>query len=317
MELRSRATTAIVGPVHDERIHQKRLVIGDAFGQVLLACHAAGGVPGVAFEVVERSDGHLGVMDAARYFAPAGDWTATSRFARERAVGRTLDIGAGAGRVALVLQDEGYDVVALDVSEGATTVCRQLGVRATFTGSIFDLAATAPEPFDTFLMVGNNLGLLGGAEQAPRFLDALASMAAPGAVAIGETLNPYGTKDPDHLRYHDDNRAVGRLPGQLRLRVRHLQLATPWMEYLFCTPEELESILAPTRWQLTDAHTAESIDPDRARWPPGQWTAVLRLHVMSSRHSGGMALPAMLRRRRFGMRDGKDPATVKANCFPL
>ena len=68
-------------------------------------------------------------------------------------------------------------------------------------------------------MLGNNLGLLGGAEQAQRFLDALASKAAPGAVAIGETLNPYGTKDPDHLRYHDDNRALGRLPGQLRLRV--------------------------------------------------------------------------------------------------
>ncbi len=231
--------------MQDERIHQKRLVIGDAFGHVLLACHAGGAVPGVAFELIERSDGHLGVMDAVRYFAPSDDWTATTRFARERAVGRVLDIGAGAGRVALALQDEGYDVVALDVSEGATTVCRQRGVRATFTGSVFDLAATAPEPFDTFLMLGNNLGLLGGAEQAPRFLDALASMARPGAAAIGETLNPYRTNDPDHLRYHDDNRALGRLPGQLRLRVRHAQLATPWMEYLFCTPEELESISPP------------------------------------------------------------------------
>lgn len=264
--------------VPDERIHPKRLVIGDAFGQVLLACHAGGGVPGVAFEVVERSDGHLGVMDAARYFAHAGDWTATSRFARDGAAGRVLDIGAGAGRVALALQDERHDVVALDVSEGATTVCRQRGVRATFTGSVFDLAATAPEPFETFLMLGNNLGLLGGAEQAPRFLDALASMARPGAVAIGETLNPYGTKDPDHLRYHDDNRALGRLPGQLRLRVRHLQLATAWMEYLFCTPEELESILAPTPWELTDTFAAESTDPDGALSAPGQWTAVLRLH---------------------------------------
>lgn len=252
-------------------------MIGDAFGQVLLACHAGGGVPGVAFESIERSDGYVAVMDAARYFAPDGDWTATTRFARERAVGRVLDIGAGAGRVALALQDEGDNVVALDVSEGATAVCRQRGVRATFTGTVFDLAATAPEPFDTFLLVGNNLGLLAGPEQGPQFLDALASMAAPGATAIGETLNPYATHDPDHLRYHDDNRALGRLPGQTRLRVRHLQLATPWMDYLFCTPEELESLLAPTRWALTDAHAAESADPDGAGWPPGQWTAVLSL----------------------------------------
>ena len=95
--------------------------------------------------------------------------------------------------------------------------------------------------------------------------------------AIGETLNPYGTKDPGHLRYHDDNRALGRLPGQLRLRVRYLQLATAWMEYLLCTPEELESILAPTPWALTDTYAAESTEPG-GPWPPGQWTAVLRLH---------------------------------------
>ncbi|HEV2810684.1 MAG TPA: hypothetical protein VGV93_09860 [Acidimicrobiales bacterium] len=52
--------------MEDERIHRKRLVIGDPFGQVLLACQAGGGAPGVAFESIERSDGHLGVMDAAK-----------------------------------------------------------------------------------------------------------------------------------------------------------------------------------------------------------------------------------------------------------
>ena len=264
--------------VEGGRIHQKRLVIGDAFGHVLLACHAGGGVPDVAFELIERSDGHLGVMDAARYFVPADDWTATTRFATERARGRILDVGAGAGRVALELQAQGYDVVALDVSEGATTVCRERGVRATFTGSVFDFAATAPEPFDTFLMLGNNLGLLGGAEDARPFLDALARMARPGAAVIGETLDPYRTNNPDHLRYQEDNRTLGRLPGQLRLRIRHLQLATAWWDYLFCTPKELESIVAPTRWELGDTYTAEPTDQDGgARWPRGQWTAVMRL----------------------------------------
>ena len=72
--------------------------------------------------------------------------------------------------------------------------------------------------------------------------------------------------------------AVDLEDRQLRLRVRHAQLATPWMEYLFCTPEELEPILAPTRWELTDTYVAESTDADGARWPPGQWTAVVKLH---------------------------------------
>ena len=217
-------------------------------------------------------------MDAARYFAPAGDWTATTRFAVERAGGWVLDIGAGAGRGALALQDRGNDVVALDVSGGATTVCRRRGVRSTFTGTVFEYACCAPEPFDSFVMLGNSLGLLGGAEQAPLVLDALASVARPGARIVGETLNPYGTSNPDHLRYHEENRRLGRLPGQLRLRVRHLQMVTPWWDYLLCTPEELEPIVAPTAWDLTDAYpTASAAREAASSGSPGQWTAVLKL----------------------------------------
>jgi SAM-dependent methyltransferase len=264
--------------VESERIHQEHLVTGDAFGEILLACEAGDGASGVAFELIERSDGHLGAMDAARYFAPAGDWTATTRFACDQADGRVLDVGAGAGRVALALQDRGHDVVALDVSAGATTVCRRRGVRATFTGTLFEYAACAPEPFDSFVMLGNNLGLLAGPEQAPLVLDALARVARRGARIVGETLNPYWTSNPDHLRYHEENRRLGRLPGQLRLRVRHLQMATPWWDYLLCTPDELDPILAPTAWQLTDTYPPASAPPEARSSPsPGQWTAVLTL----------------------------------------
>ncbi len=109
----------------------------------------------MAFELIERSDGYLGVTDAARYFAATKDWSATSHVASGRAQGRILDIGAGAGRVSLALQREGLDVVALDISEGAIEVCKDRGVRSVFKGTVFDLAATRPAPFDTFLMLGN------------------------------------------------------------------------------------------------------------------------------------------------------------------
>lgn len=271
----------MVGAVANDRIHAERLEIGDAFGEILRECHRGGGAPGVALELIERSDGYLAVMDAARYFAAPRDWSATSHFASGRAHGRVLDVGAGAGRVTLALQEEGLDVVALDTSEGATEVCKDRGVRSVFKGTVFDLAATRPAPFDTFLMLGNNLGLLGGHQEAPLLLQALAAISVPGAHIIGETLNPYGTKDPRHLEYHEDNRRLGRLGGQVRLRVRHLRVATPWWDYLLCTPEELETVIAPTRWELVDAHAPSQgarDERDHPSWPPGQWTATLQLH---------------------------------------
>ena len=36
--------------------------------------------------------------------------------------------------------------------------------------------------------------------------------------------------------------------GQLRLRIRYRQYATPWFDYLFVSKEEMEEILDGTAW---------------------------------------------------------------------
>jgi hypothetical protein len=59
--------------MENARVHDERLAIGDAFGEILLACQRAGGASGVAYELVERSDGFLAVADAARYFSTDPD----------------------------------------------------------------------------------------------------------------------------------------------------------------------------------------------------------------------------------------------------
>ena len=222
----------------DERIHEERLEIGDPFGEALLEQLAGEN----AIHMVERSDGFLDWADTGMYFGPAEPWLA------ERARGPVLDIGAGAGRVSLALQAAGIPVTALDISPGAVDTCRRRGVFETFHGTVFDLAATRPVPFGTFVMMGNNLALLGSREAAPDFLDALASMAAPGAQVIGETLDPYQTDKPMHLEYHEQNRARGRMGGQLRLRIRKRRLASPWFDYLFTNRAELEDVIGGTGW---------------------------------------------------------------------
>jgi methylase of polypeptide subunit release factors len=68
--------------------------------------------------------------------------TVPYRQACAEARGRILDIGAGAGRAALYLQETGRDVVAPDVSPGAVDVCKRRGVRRTVIGTVEDLAVT-------------------------------------------------------------------------------------------------------------------------------------------------------------------------------
>ncbi len=82
-----------------------------------------------AAEVIERDDGWIEVSRGApAYFAEFKDWPDRQRDAAEFASGRILDVGCGAGRVALHFQELGHDVVGIDVSPRAVSVCRQRGV---------------------------------------------------------------------------------------------------------------------------------------------------------------------------------------------
>lgn len=230
---------------------------GDAFGAALLEYLDATDRgprwfdPGPGWHVIERDDGHVDASPAAPYFAPPDAWMSDLELhALDEARGRVLDIGAGAGRFSLPLLDRGQRVVALDVSQGAVDVCRRRGLDETHLGTVFDLPAGAG-PFDTFLLAGNNLGLLASAGHGPRLLRRLREMAADGARAIGTGLDPFGTDNPSHLAYHERNRRLGRLPGQLRLRVRHRDIATHWWDHLLQPPDDLAAMADGTGWTVT------------------------------------------------------------------
>ena len=227
----------------------ERVDVGDAFGDALLES-LLGHVHGAT--IVERDDGFIDLEDLSRYFAPPDQWSDLDRWCCESVRGRVLDIGAGAGRHALFLQERGCTVTALDVSPRAAEVCKRRGVRGVFAGTVEQLALTQPAPFDVFLLLGNNLGLLRDREYGVRLLALLASMAKAGAVLVGTCLDPYRSGDPEHLAYHDANRAAGRMPGEVTLRIRHRRRATPWMTYLFLSPDELQSLLVGTDRRIVD-----------------------------------------------------------------
>ncbi|MDP6606027.1 MAG: class I SAM-dependent methyltransferase [Dehalococcoidia bacterium] len=225
--------------------------IGDAFGQTLLACLAEEASPGRVFQVIEREDGEISAADAASYFErPSGD---VADWVMSRAQGTVLDIGAGAGRYSLALRERGHAVTALDVSEGAIDVCRERGVADVYLGDVQSLARSGVATrFDTLLLMGNNLGLLGGREAAPGFLAALAELATNDVRILAEGNDASTTDEPVDLAYHGWNRERGRLPGQVRIRVRHGHIATEWFDYLMPSLDELRSLLEGSAWAVRD-----------------------------------------------------------------
>jgi SAM-dependent methyltransferase len=219
--------------------------LGDAMGEAFLDALAGRLEP----LVVEREDGFIAV-DGTRHLGPLDE---RDEWAVSQLKGHVVDVGAGAGRAALALQERGQPVTALDTSPGAVRACRQRGVQDVYLGTPGQAAADGRAGgFDSALLLGNNIGLLGSREAAGPFLSALSALLRPGGVIAGTASDPYQTGQRVHLDYHERNRQRGRLPGHAIIRVRYQQLATSWFDWLIPSPGELEDLARPAGWQITD-----------------------------------------------------------------
>ena len=219
----------------------------DAYGQAVYDYfHGKGG-----FEIVERDDGGIAISPGPRaYLAPFKDWSPQQRKAVRLARGKVLDVGCGAGRVALYLQEKGLDVTGIDISPLALKVCRERGLKKVRLLSITQLTAKLGV-FDTIVMYGNNFGLFGGFKRAKWLLRRFHAMTSYRARIVAQSRDPYATTLPHHLAYHRRNRRRGRMAGQVRIRTRYLNYATPYFDYLLVSREEMHQIVADTGWKIS------------------------------------------------------------------
>jgi len=231
----------------------------DAYGQMMLS--VLDGDENV-FEIVEREDNFISasVMGPKLYLAPFRRWPAHHRQAMRLVRGRTLDGGAGAGRVSLHLQERGHEVVAVDNSPGAIETCRRRGVRDARLLDFSDVDESLGT-FEAIVLLGNNFGLFASPAKAKRLLRRLHKLTSDGARILAETRDVSdspGSDQPWHVEYRKQNVARGRLPGQIRIRIRFRTIVGPWFDYPMVSRAELTDILSGTGWRLD--HTIDSDD---------------------------------------------------------
>jgi SAM-dependent methyltransferase len=218
----------------------------DAYGQMIYDYYR-GQKP---YEIVERDDGWIGVSHpASLYFAPFRGWPKYQRDAMRYVRGKVIDVGCGAGRAALHLQERGHRVLGIDVSPLAIKTCRLRGVERARIRSITQVSR-ALGAFDTILMLGNNFGLMANPMRARWLLRRFASLTPRKGRIVAESLDPYDTKDPDNRRYHRWNRRRGRMGGQIRIRICYGRYRTPWFDYLLVSQREMREILHDTQWAI-------------------------------------------------------------------
>jgi len=221
--------------------------VADAFGTALMDWVRGGTIP----ETIQRDDGYMeeGAGPAA-YVAPFDEWPPAERRALRYIRGRVADVGCGAGRVSVVLQERGFEVVGFDASPLAVRAAGIFGLRdtrcATAVGFHRDIG-----DFDTVILFGNNFGIFGTPERARVLLTRWAAHAAPGTRVLAESTSAYGGGAPITDRgYYQQNKELGLAPGHTRLRIRYQDATGPWINWLFVSRAELRGIVRGTGWRL-------------------------------------------------------------------
>src|SRR5262245_25969434 len=182
----------------------------DAYGQLIYAHYR--GLPSV--EIVERDDHWFGCSAGApAYFAPFKKWPSAEQRAVRQIRGTVLDVGCGAGRVALHLQARGHDVVAIDISPLAVKTCLLRAVRDARICSITQINGRLGH-FDTIVMFGNDFGLFGNAHRARWLLRRLHSFSV-----LSEISHRTGSFFQRSLPVHYD-----------RDRLAEIQILQPWRD---------------------------------------------------------------------------------------
>jgi len=202
----------------------------------------------VRFEI-ERDDGYVESHDISEYFEEYTYFPDVEKKALSHAKGRVLDIGVGAGRVALHLQGLGMDVVGLDISDHALEVSRLRGVKKLINMSACELSLPS-DSFDTAIAFGNNFGLCGTMDRVAEMMRRLRTVLSDDGVFLAESADPYNTDKEEHLEYHRRNLARGRPAGQVTIRDRYLGRVGDWWDLLLVRPVEMEALCSKTGWTI-------------------------------------------------------------------
>lgn len=209
----------------------------DVLGQALWDYYKASGKEKLW---IHNTYGRKEEMPVALYFRKAEEMPILELRALEECKGKVLDIGAGTGSHALMLQQKGMVVAAVDLSEKAVQVMRERGVAKATQVHIMQFSG---ELFDTLLLLMNGIGLTGTIEGLRKFLQHAKNLLNPG----GQLL--FDSSDVAYL-YKGKIQPGKNYYGEISFQYEYKKQKTDWFTWLYVDQKTLGKIASEEGWTL-------------------------------------------------------------------
>jgi SAM-dependent methyltransferase len=195
--------------------------------------------------VIRRDDGFESELPASHFFRGPSEFTELEHAALDLCSGSILDVGAGTGLHALVLQERGFRVKAIDIDQNAVKI---MALRGVLDATCLDILNCQNLNVDTILLMGHGIGMVETLAGLDHFLPFIRSLVTVKGQVLLDSLDVRSTNDPRHLAYQANNRLSGRYIGETRLQFEHHGIAGSWCGWLHVDPETLSEHAERAGW---------------------------------------------------------------------
>ncbi len=149
--------------------------------------------------IVHNTKGDDEIMPVEYFFRSFKEMPKLEQKALRHCSGSILDIGAGSGIHSLYLQENGFNITALDIRPGFVEVMKRRGLNIVVLSDIFQYK---DQQFDTLLMMMNGVGFTINFEGLKKFLIHAKTLLNPGGQIIldsSDLLFLYEEEDGSYL----------------------------------------------------------------------------------------------------------------------
>lgn len=178
---------------------------------------------------LHNSYGETEEMPIDFFFRDDEDMPVLELQALQMCKGKVLDVGAGVGSHALLLQAFNIDVTAIDVSKTAVTIMKDRGVKKPLLQNIY----TFEGKFDTILMLMNGIGLTKTLPGFKEFLIKIKSLLNPGGILLFDSSNV-------SYLYKDIEKPKNKYFGEVSFQYQYNGGKGSWFKWVYIDEETIK-----------------------------------------------------------------------------
>ena len=150
---------------------------------------------------------------------------------------KILVIGAGVGAHSLHLQNNGFNVHALEILPGACEILKSRGQKNIICADFFQYESN--ELYNTIILFGRNIGISGTLKKLEFVLNKCSSLLNNKGIILLNSWDMMASKEKTDVAYYENKIKINRYYGEVKYKLEYNNVVGEEFEWLYIDKEKL------------------------------------------------------------------------------